>query len=75
MQPIRRPWLTGGRLLDVLAIAVIAFVAWKIFIAPRAFKHEASAYPAPSVAYERLDGSTFYIADARGRILFLDYFA
>lgn len=63
-----------NRFWDVLAIAVIAFVAWKIFIAPRALKGS-DAFPAPHVAYERLDGGSFHIADARGKVLFLDFFA
>ena len=54
---------------------VIAFVAWKIFIAPRALNRETAAYPAPRVAYERLEGGTFRIQDVRGRLLFLDFFA
>ena len=62
-------------MLDILAVLVIAFVVWKIFIAPRAFKHDTSAYPAPRVSYQRLDGGTFSIADAHGRLLFLDFFA
>ncbi|MEO9169686.1 MAG: TlpA disulfide reductase family protein [Candidatus Baltobacteraceae bacterium] len=75
MDDVRRPRFSPGRLLDVLAIVVIAFVGWKIFIAPRALKHDATAYPAPHVAYERLEGGTFHIEDARGRVLFLDFFA
>lgn len=75
MNDVKRPrWLTPGRFLDVLAIAVIAFVAWKIFIAPRALKG-ADAYPAPHVAYQKLDGGTFHVSDARGHVLFLDFFA
>ena len=75
MNGVKRPrWLTPGRFLDAIAIALIAFVAWKIFIAPRAFK-SAGAYPAPHVAYEKLDGGTFRVSDARGRVLFLDFFA
>ena len=70
----RRPWRSLGRLLDVAALAVIAFVVWKIFIAPRSFKAP-DAYPAPHVAYARLDGGTFHVADARGKVLFLDFFA
>ena len=70
----RRPWFSWGRLLDVLAVLVIAFVVWKIFIAPRVFKG-GDAYPAPHVSYERLDGGTFNVADARGRVLFLDFYA
>lgn len=71
----RRPRFGWGRLLDILAILVIAFVVWKIFIAPRTLQHDSSAYPAPRVSYERLDGRTFTIADAQGRVLFLDFFA
>lgn len=71
---VRRRRLTPARLLDALALLVIAFVAWKIFIAPRALKG-ADAYPAPHVSYERLDGGTFNIADARGKVLFLDFYA
>ncbi len=73
-QPVRRPWLSLGRLLDLAAIAVIAFVVWKIFIAPRTFKAP-NAYPAPRIAYEKLDGGVFHVADARGKVLFLDFFA
>lgn len=75
MNGVKRPrWLTPGRFLDLLAILVVAFVVWKIFIAPRALKG-ADAYPAPHVAYQKLEGGTFHISDARGRVLFLDFFA
>ncbi len=75
MNGVKRPrWLTPGRFLDAIAILVIAFVAWKIFIAPRVLK-DAGAYPAPRVAYQKLEGGTFHVSDARGRVLFLDFFA
>lgn len=70
----RSRWPGFGRLLDVLAVLVIAFVVWKIFIAPRTLKG-ANAYPAPHVAYQRLRGGTFHVTDARGKVLFLDFFA
>ncbi len=73
-EPKRRPWLSLGRLFDLVALAVIAFVLWKIFIAPRAFKAP-DAYPAPRIAYAKLDGGTFRIPQARGKVLFLDFFA
>jgi thiol-disulfide isomerase/thioredoxin len=63
-----------GRLLDVLALCLVAFVAWKIFLAPRGLD-VAHAYPAPRIAYPKLDGGTFRISDARGRVLFLDFYA
>lgn len=72
--PPKKPWLTMARVWDVLALLVIGFVAWKIFIAPRALA-PSRAYPAPQVSYERLDGGTFTIASARGHVLFLDFFA
>ena len=67
-------WLTPGRFLDLIAIAVVVFVVWKIFIAPRTLKG-ADAYPAPRIAYQQLDGGTFRISDERGRVVFLDFFA
>jgi cytochrome c biogenesis protein CcmG/thiol:disulfide interchange protein DsbE len=69
--PNRPGW---GRLLDAAALLVIAFVAWKIFLAPRALG-VARAHPAPHVIYQRLDGGTFALADQRGRLVFLDFFA
>lgn len=72
--PTKRRWLTMGRLWDVLAVLVIAFVIWKIFIAPRSLK-PANAYPAPHVSYQKLDGGMFHLTDARGKVLFLDFYA
>ena len=70
-----RRWLTLDRVWDGLALLAIAFVLWKVFIAPRNLD-AANAHPAPRAAYERLDGSgTFRIADQRGRLLFLDFYA
>jgi thiol-disulfide isomerase/thioredoxin len=76
-QPVdrkRRPWLSWGRLFDAAAIAIVAFVAWKIFIAPRSFTSPGT-HPAPHVAWERLDGGTFRLSDRRGRLVFMDFFA
>jgi cytochrome c biogenesis protein CcmG, thiol:disulfide interchange protein DsbE len=64
----------SGKFFDVLALCVVAFVAWKIFFAPRALS-VANATPAPRIAYPKLDGGTFHISDARGRVLFLDFYA
>ena len=51
----------------------MAFVAWKIFLAPRAL--DTRPYPAPRIAYSKLDGGTFHISDVHGRVLFLDFYA
>ncbi len=71
--PRRRvPW---GRILDGVAIALILFALWRLFVAPR-FLNAPGAYPAPRVAFARLDGGApFTIASAHGRVLFLDFFA
>jgi thiol-disulfide isomerase/thioredoxin len=61
-------------LWDLLAALVIVFVIWKIFVAPRSFE-AAGTHPAPAAIYQRLDGDAFRVADARGRVLFLDFYA
>jgi thiol-disulfide isomerase/thioredoxin len=60
--------------LDAAALLVVVFVAWKIFFAPRALSI-AAAYPAPRIAYPKLEGGTFHISDERGRVVFLDFYA
>lgn len=47
---------------------------WKIFFAPQALD-VSKAYPAPRIAYPKLDGGTFHIRDERGHVLFLDFYA
>jgi thiol-disulfide isomerase/thioredoxin len=64
-----------NRLFDLLAIGAIAFVAWRIFVAPRALEPSASAFPAPHVSYRRLHGDTFALTGHRGHVVFLDFFA
>lgn len=54
---------------------MLAFALWKIFIAPRAFNAAAGAPPVPHAVFARLDGDRFQVAGARGRVLFLDFFA
>jgi thiol-disulfide isomerase/thioredoxin len=71
--PKRR--FSAARLWDAVALLVIAFVLWKIFVAPRSFGAVAAAPPVPHAAFARLDGGTFRVADARGRVLFLDFYA
>jgi thiol-disulfide isomerase/thioredoxin len=61
-------------LLDAAALAIIAFVAWKIFLAPRAL-NIANAHPAPHIVYSKLGGGEFRLTSERGRVVFLDFFA
>lgn len=57
----------------MLALCIVAFVAWKILLAPRAL--DSRPYPAPRIAYPKLDGGTFRISDVRGHVTFLDFYA
>lgn len=72
----RQSWLRSnrGRLLDAAALLVIAFVAWKIFLAPRALS-VSKAYPAPHIVYQKLGGGEFRLTAERGHVVFLDFFA
>ncbi|HVR45665.1 MAG TPA: TlpA disulfide reductase family protein [Candidatus Binatia bacterium] len=72
-EPARRP-LPLGRIWDVVALVVVAFALWKIFVAPRSFAPPRS-FPAPHAVYERLDGDAFRVTAARGRVAFLDFYA
>ena len=81
MQPFSAPsrepgrkLFTAGRFWDALAALVIGFAVWKIFIAPRSFE-PAGAHPAPAAIYQRLNGGAFRVADQRGHVLFLDFYA
>ncbi len=63
-----------NRIWDLLAVVIVLAIAWKVFFAPRSLS-TTTAYPAPHAVYERLDGGDFRITDARGRVLFLDFYA
>ncbi len=69
----RKSPLNPARLWDALAVLAIAFAVWKIFIAPRSLSPP--IHPAPHAVYARLDGGTFRVADQRGHVVFLDFFA
>lgn len=66
-------WPTLGRLWDVLAVLVIAFVAYRLLLAPRLF--QSPSHPAPHVRYATLQGTPFVLTRERGRVVFLDFFA
>lgn len=63
-----------SRALDVLAIAVVLFVIYRIFLAPRYLPLQA-AHPEPHVTYATLDGPPFVLTKHRGRVVFLDFWA
>lgn len=69
-----RKLFTYGRLWDVLALLAIGFAIWKILIAPR-FLEAPRAHRAPAAVYDRLDGGAFRLAQQRGHLVFLDFYA
>lgn len=63
-----------SRIWDILAVIVIAFVVWKLLIAPRSL-NQSAALPAPHLVLAGLNGQSFKLADHRGRVVFLDFYA
>lgn len=63
-----------NKFFDAVAVVAIAFVLWKMFLAPRSFSAP-GIFPAPHAVYPLLDGGTFRVADQRGRVVFLDFYA
>lgn len=70
----RRSWLTLSRVFDVIAVLVVLFLAYRLLVAPR-FLSSARAYPAPHVTYQTLTDKPFVLAQHRGRVVFLDFWA
>ena len=72
--PARKKWWTLSRALDVLAVLVVLFVLYRIFLAPR-YLSTANAHPAPHVTYQTLSGKPFVLTQQRGHVVFLDFWA
>jgi thiol-disulfide isomerase/thioredoxin len=66
--------LTLSRALDALAVLVVLFVLYRIFVAPRDLSAK-NAHPAPHVVYQTLSGKPFALAQQRGHVVFLDFWA
>lgn len=66
--------LVWSKIWDTLAVGAIAFALWKVFLAPRSFSAP-GVNPAPNAIYARVDGGTFRVADERGHVVFLDFYA
>lgn len=58
----------------MLALLVIAFVVWKLAIAPRNLS-QSQARPAPHVQLASLEGAPFVLTAHAGRVVFLDFYA
>jgi thiol-disulfide isomerase/thioredoxin len=70
-------WLRehSNRALDVLAVLLIAFAVWRIFVAPRLFAGKLVAVAAPPVTAPLMDGGKFVLARSHGHVVFLDFWA
>jgi len=61
-------------IFDVLAIALVGFVAYRLLVAPRSLP-ESAAYPAPTVHFQSLSGAPFSLEKQRGHVVFLEFYA
>ncbi len=72
--PVRPPKPWTGRILDGLAVLVIAFAVFKFVIAPRLLD-TSSLVRAPEVRLSALSGPGFSLGAHRGHLVFLDFWA
>lgn len=63
------------RITDAIAVLLIALAIWKFLVAPRFFAPGFVAVPAPPVSLRLMDGGRFDLAEARGKVVFLDFWA
>jgi len=64
-----------ARIVDLAAIALIALAAWKFLVAPHFFAPRFVPIPAPALTLPLEGGGTFDLAKARGKVVFLDFWA
>ncbi len=69
-----RRFATVRLLFDVLAMALVAFIAYRLLIAPRSMP-ESAAYPAPAAHFQTLSGAPFALEKQRGHVVFLEFYA
>lgn len=70
---VKRFW-QWGRLWDALALAIVAFVAYRLLVVPRSLA-ESAAVPEPHATYASLDGKPFSLTAHRGRVMFVEFWA
>jgi thiol-disulfide isomerase/thioredoxin len=70
----KKPRSRYGRLLDVLAVAIVLYAAFHFFVQPRLLARS-GAVAAPPIALAAMDGSHFDLAAHKGRVVFLDFWA
>jgi thiol-disulfide isomerase/thioredoxin len=69
----RSTLISWSRIPDLLALALILFVVFKLFVAPRLFVHRLE--PAPQLALPTMTGGSFSLTAHRGRLVFIDFWA
>jgi thiol-disulfide isomerase/thioredoxin len=69
--PVLRRWLSRG--LDALAILLVLYALFHFFVQPRLIPE--AAVPAPPLALASLEGGRFSLAEHRGQVVFLDFWA
>jgi peptide/nickel transport system substrate-binding protein len=67
-------WRKFSRALDVLAVLVILLAVYKFVIAPRDFG-SFPVRPAPTVNLPAMTGGEFSLAQLRGKVVFVDFWA
>jgi thiol-disulfide isomerase/thioredoxin len=61
-------------IFDILALALVAFIVYRLLVAPRSLP-ESAAYPAPAVHFQALSGAPFTLERLRGHVVFLEFYA
>ena len=64
-----------ARIADIAAIALIALAVWQFLVAPRFFGPSFVPVPAPPLTLPLEGGGSFNVAQARGKVVFLDFWA
>jgi thiol-disulfide isomerase/thioredoxin len=70
----KKPRSRYGRLLDLLAVAIVLYAVFHFLVQPRLLA-TGGAVAAPPVALAAMDGSHFDLAAHKGRVVFLDFWA
>ncbi|MFN2460793.1 MAG: TlpA family protein disulfide reductase [Candidatus Velthaea sp.] len=71
--PVKGAGNPVARALDALAVLIVLYALFHFFVAPRL--QGGGAVAAPAVQLAALDGGTFSLAQHRGRVVFLDFWA
>lgn len=62
-----------SRALDVAALALVVFVAWRFLIAPRSLAPASTR--APTIQLATMAGGTYRLGEPAGHVVFLDFWA